>query len=209
MSLTNNQITAQNFKDFLTALLPYLGGGSGGGHTIKDNTDTALTQRDVLQFAGDLEASDDDTNKKTVVTPHELTSAEMAEIMSTLPGTPTDLPVLFDERGTEYVVGYYVDSNGLKKPVYEKSFTGTTPSSANTSTDIFSISDLNIDELISINGNITEQGGTYKYPINYYIENGDYTACWLRPTTCAMRTYKTNGTFCITLQYTKTTDTPA
>lgn len=30
MALTNNQITAQNFKDFYEAIRPYLGGGGGG-----------------------------------------------------------------------------------------------------------------------------------------------------------------------------------
>lgn len=33
-----------------------------------------------------------------------------------------DLPVLFDETGTERVVGWYKYADGTKKPVYEKSF---------------------------------------------------------------------------------------
>lgn len=64
------------------------GGGTGGGHTIEDPEGTALTQRDTLQFGGDLEVSDDDENEKTVVAPHELTAAELTEIMSTLPSVP-------------------------------------------------------------------------------------------------------------------------
>ena len=51
--------------------------GAGGGHTIEDPEGTALTQRDTLQFGGDLEVSDDDENEKTVVAPHELTTAEL------------------------------------------------------------------------------------------------------------------------------------
>jgi hypothetical protein len=39
--------------------------------------------------------------------------------------SPNELPVLFDERGTEYQVGWYVNGSGLKKPVYEKVITGT------------------------------------------------------------------------------------
>lgn len=41
-------------------------GGSGGGHTIKNESGTALTQRDNLQFKG-CSVSDDSTNNATVV----------------------------------------------------------------------------------------------------------------------------------------------
>lgn len=94
------------------------GGGTGGGHVI-ENDGTDLTQRDTLNFV-DMNATDDDTNEKTKVAPHRLTSAELQEIVDPLPNAATRLPVLFDERGTEYQVGWYVNSNGLRKPVYEK-----------------------------------------------------------------------------------------
>lgn len=98
------------------------GGVSGGsGHTIEDPEGTELTQRDTLQFGGDLEVSDDDENEKTVVAPHELTMAELAEIVTPLPSVPVNMPILFDETGTERVVGWYRLANGTKKPVYEKS----------------------------------------------------------------------------------------
>lgn len=42
-------------------------GGSGGGHAIENSSGTTLTQRDTLQFAGYLNATDDSTNSRTVV----------------------------------------------------------------------------------------------------------------------------------------------
>jgi hypothetical protein len=178
--------------------------GGGGGHTIKDNTDTALTQRNVLQFSGDLEASDDDANEKTVVAPHELTSAEMAEIMSTLPGTPTDLPVLFDERGTEYVVGYYVDSNGLKKPVYRNTISYTEVNATAGENTLTSVASLNIEHLISATllHHKNETGKIYCvfYPFNISIVDNNLK--------CYVVSQNERSDTAI-LTYTKTTDTPA
>lgn len=43
------------------------GGGGGDGHTIQNADDVSLTQRNILKFAGTLKATDDSTNKKTVI----------------------------------------------------------------------------------------------------------------------------------------------
>ena len=64
------------------------GGGGSGGHTIKDADGNSMTARSNLQFAGDSSVSDDGTNNKTVVTPHELSNAEIADIISELPLNP-------------------------------------------------------------------------------------------------------------------------
>jgi hypothetical protein len=40
-------------------------GSGGGGHTIKDNEGTALTQRDTLKFSGFLTAVDNETSEET------------------------------------------------------------------------------------------------------------------------------------------------
>ena len=64
------------------------GGGGGSGHTIVDSDGNSMTARTSLQFASDLETSDDSTNNKTIVTPHELSNAEIADIISELPLNP-------------------------------------------------------------------------------------------------------------------------
>lgn len=126
------------------------GGETGGGHTIEDPEGTALTQRDTLQFGGDLEVSDDDENEKTVVAPHELTAAELAEIVTPLPSVPVNMPILFDESGAEYQVGWYKYANGTKKPVYEKTFVLDPPVTIpqETWTDLVDVSSLNIQKII-------------------------------------------------------------
>ena len=43
------------------------GGGSGGGHVIENASGTDLAQRDTLKFSGYLQATDDSTNEKSVV----------------------------------------------------------------------------------------------------------------------------------------------
>ena len=83
MSLNSNEITTKNFKKFFDKILPYL----GGGRIIKNNSNTSMTTRGNLKFGGDLSTTDDSTNSQTVVTPHELTSADMAEIMADLPNS--------------------------------------------------------------------------------------------------------------------------
>lgn len=61
------------------------GGSTGGGHVIQNASGTDLEQRDTLQFSGYLQATDDSTNSKTVVSDtttiswddwNELTDAE-------------------------------------------------------------------------------------------------------------------------------------
>lgn len=103
--------------------------GSSAGHGIK-NDGVEMQMRGAINFK-DFSLVDDPNDDEIELSPHELTVSEMAEIVGTLPGTPTDLPVMFDERGMEYQVGWYVNSAGLKKPVYEKTLTGTSPTTTN------------------------------------------------------------------------------
>lgn len=130
------------------------GGGTGGGHTIEDPEGTALTQRDTLQFGGDLEVSDDDENEKTVVAPHELTTEELTEIMSTLPGQPTR-GITIDLRGNEQVVGKVIESDGTEKTLYQKIITGTFPTvttEAVEATNEIALNISNIDTVYAADG---------------------------------------------------------
>ena len=65
------------------------GGGGGSGHTIIDSSGASMTTRTGLQFGSDLETSDNGSSNKTVVTPHELTNEEVAEILNVLPVNPS------------------------------------------------------------------------------------------------------------------------
>lgn len=60
-------------------------GSAASGHEILDNDGTAMTTRDSLQFAGDLETRDNQTNERTVVAPHELTGDEWNQVIYKTP----------------------------------------------------------------------------------------------------------------------------
>ena len=64
-------------------------------------------------YLNDFDHTEDTTNEQDIVSPHRLTSAEMTDIMSTLPGAPTQQPVY---STTEQVVGTWIDG----KPIYQK-----------------------------------------------------------------------------------------
>jgi hypothetical protein len=88
---------------------------SGGGHTIEDAEGTDLTQRDTLQFGEGFKAEDDDTNKKTVITPDVMPSEDMSEVISPLPSVQ---PRYHKYSTEEHIVGEWIDG----KTLYEKTF---------------------------------------------------------------------------------------
>lgn len=185
------------------------GGGTGGGHTIEDPEGTALTQRDTLQFGGDLEVSDDDENEKTVVAPHELTAAELTEIVTPLPSVPVNMPILFDETGTERVVGWYRLANGMKKPVYQKCVKFTVTSAHTTATSIPS-GITNGAMGFVVGGYLHPSGGNY-LPNNYNDgEFFSYTGITNDVSNVRFKTVASNAgaEVLVIIQYTKTTDTP-
>lgn len=91
---------------------------SGSGHTITDNS-SPITDRDTLNLI-DFDIADDSANQVTDINPHLLTTAELDEIVSGVPNGYGDMPVVIDERGTEYVIGKYIKSDGTIVPLYQK-----------------------------------------------------------------------------------------
>lgn len=189
---------------------------SGGGHEIKDNGD-AVTDRKVMNFT-DFDIADDSTNEETDVKVHRLTSAELSDICTPLPGAISDMPVLFDERELEYVIGWYVLANGTKKPVYQKTISAvlsvdTDKEQKITSIDISSLSiDTIINQTVRVSapasvGNFdrfaTDVWGTdQSYLFEAFKSNTNtYSITTNRKTFDGVTAYAT-------IQYTKTTDTP-
>lgn len=190
--------------------LTQVGGGAGGGHTILDDG-IPMEQEGDLNFV-DFDLEDDSTNSQTVVSPHEITSEEWADIIDTLPGTPTDLPVLFDERGTEYQVGWYVNSSGLKKPVYQKIFAINGSDLVFNDDNDIGLSTLSIDNIVSMNG-VYYQASGVTLPLDHVHSSGlQYSnGFWITSSSLlALRFGSSQGNVSkvlLTLQYTKTTDT--
>lgn len=187
-------------KTYFDTLYPSI-----GGHTIEDPEGTALTQRDTLQFGGDLEVSDDDENKKTVVVSHELTAAELTEIMSTLPGQPTQ-GITIDLRGNEQVVGKVIESDGTEKTLYQKTVDcGALP---NNSSKFVEHHISNIDKIVCIFAVGVKSSGTFPIPysntdaITNQVQFEAVTSSDIRFYT---RINYSDTNAYVTLQYTKTT----
>ena len=201
------------------------GSGSSGGHAIEDEG-TELTQRDTLNFI-DFDMEDDSTNEKTQVAMHELTSAEMEEIMSNPPGpsTPTDFddltnrptknvtsmddiitplpsirPRQFKYSTDEQVIGEWI--NG--KPVYQKTIdVGALPNNT-TKSVLHGISNLGL--VIDIYGVFTE--GTITQPIPFPSTSGSVVLVSASATTVNIVTTSNRSAYTgyVFITYTKTTD---
>lgn len=122
-----------------------------------------MTQRAGINFT-DFDITDNETNNEIDISTHRLTDAELAEICSPLPGSISNLPVLFDETSAEYVIGLYKRADGKVKPVYRKEKIGTTTGADNSSMNL-SIS--NIETITNFNAYIQSKNNNNWYPNNY------------------------------------------
>lgn len=177
-------------------------GETGGGHEIQSGG-TALAQEDALNFIG-FDVEDNDTDGSTDVSEHELTTSELTEIMSTLPGQPTQ-GITIDLRGNEQVIGKVIKSDGTEKTLYQKTINfGALPNAAGKSV-AHNVSGLY--KLISAKANWVTSGPYYgdlsimssdgNSPINFWMDASTLTI-W------TMKDYSSYSAY-ITIQYTKTT----
>lgn len=188
---------------------------SKGGHDIKNNG-VAVTSRDTMNFT-DFDISDDSTNEETDIKTHRLTQAEIIDIVSPLPSTPIDMPIVIDETGTEYVIGWYKTSQG-KVPIYEKT---AVSSNSGSNVEISDFDSIAIGKVLGSNAFMLRKSDNLYRPIpSIGLYNGTF-----QQDSCATFFYfaanETNRlsvrvstslaglfTYYVTLRYTKTTDTP-
>lgn len=204
-------------SDYDTEWITMSSGGSSsgqsgaGGHIIIDANNTSMTARAGLKFGGDFNVTDDSTNDLTNVKAHRMTNDEWNEVMRTLPNKSVEYPVLFDEGGNERQVGWYMYSNGTKKPVYEK--TMNIGSQSSTNTDImYDVTSLSIDKGWVVNalyggyGSTTESGSLFVRGSNlgiYYYKENNVHKIRLMSSSFSYKFTDVNVIF----RYTKTTDT--
>ena len=107
---------------------------------------------------------------------------------------------------TEQAIGTWIDG----KTVYRKIIEATSPAVADTNTNIYNISDLNIKEVIKIEGIVYNKGSRSRGSINSYISADDYVTTWLycedtnKPSHIRYRCRnRTNSPMEIILEYTK------
>lgn len=180
--------------------------GGGGGHTIQDDG-TDMTARDNLNFVG-MEVDDNDSDGSTDVAEHRLTSAEISEMMGGIPNPTPRYPVIFDERGTEYQVGWYILANGTKKPVYQKTVDcGALPNNSEkqVSTGLTNV------KVINVRGYSYRQSDDTSFPLPCVNTSGSQVSVYYSSGKIYLTTYSDRTAFTdtkVTLLYTKTTDTP-
>ena len=194
------------------------GGGGGGGHIYLDNSGNVMTQRTKAKFEGAYttdNGTNDITNVAVMRSMHhadfeQLSDAEKQGIIfvDDETGAVEDKfqPVIYSEDERE--IGVWTDG----KPLYEKTWTATAPSQANTSEMVIDLSGYNIDKVIAQDAfivavddtNITEHGGG-----SFVIWNRTSLAP-TTPNDCIMCNVSNvsylSGIIYVTLQYTKTTD---
>ena len=189
------------YKWVQTNVQPSSGGG-GGGHTIQEDG-TDMTSRAALNFVG-MDVSDNSEDDSTDVEEHRLTSAEISEIMGGIPNPQPRYPVIFDERGTEYKVGWYILANGTKKPVYQKVIVAqSSPGGVVVAHGISNVDFIRITELT------LSMPGYGSYYMMDQMSNGVYKADETYITMNSQNSQWGNGnTLYAVVQYTKTTDTP-
>ena len=183
--------------------------GAGSGHTILDGDGTAMAQEKNLQFSG-LSVTDDSTQGVTEVAPAQLNEDSLNDVCNGSIGTNFVTPSA-NYSTNEQIIGRWIDG----KPIYQKTFTSTLPSSPSTIKDI-SISSLNIETVTNIMGMMKGGSGTSTSfrTIGVALGSGsqytDGADIWINITSdLRFRTNVSswcNNTVYITIQYTKTTD---
>lgn len=166
------------------------GGGGSGGHTIVDSSGTEMTQRSKMQFTGAVNVSDDSVNGQTVVDIEGGGNYYLNTIYST----------------EEKKVGYYVDG----KPLYQKSINIGAVASNNVK--VIDITSLNVDSVADyIATAVLTNGWKVPLPQTHTSSFGYQAFCRLSSSTqLAVGVGSSVGISdgYVTLQYTKTTDTP-
>lgn len=178
--------------------------GSTSGHAIKNNG-VVIRNRSAVNFI-DMDLVDDIQDDETDVKPHELTSAEFDEIMSTLPRTPTELPIY---STTEQVIGTWIDN----KPLYQITVVNTSGTTAgNKTVDIGNIP-ANASNIRVVDG-YAIYNGVAQFSLPYLeVANDKFVGCQVQVNSSSGKVYFSQLAFSYgfteigyTLQYTKTTD---
>lgn len=178
---------------------------SKGGHDIK-NDGVAVTSRDTMNFT-DFDIADDSTNEETDIKAHRLTSAEIADICTPLPSAVSDMPVLCDEAGSEYVVGWYKFSDGTKKPLYQKTLKDAITVSGSDKSIYVSNPISNIDDVVSVEGFINDNNKRSALPVGW-----DGSICYVSADATYLYVFRSdnslaaNKNITFVVKYTKTTD---
>lgn len=176
--------------------------GTGGGHTILDNSGTAVTDRKEMQFKG-LSVTDNPTDEVTEVeavglNQDSLNDIANANISNAMVGSGLNYST------SEQIVGRWLDG----KPVYQISLTGYLINGNGDSVIVSGFkSSNNVDKIIKIEGTLIDKinGATYMLS----CASSYYSEVTMESGNLIVRTkgFSSNYMYNVILYYTKTTDT--
>ena len=166
------------------------------GHTILDNS-SPISERGSMNLI-DFNVADDSVNNQIDVAPHRLTSAELDDIVAGIPNGYNDMPVVYDERGVEHVIGKYIKADGSMVSLYQKSisFTRIDVNGSTWATASNALAGMNVDTIISTV--LRQSNHSSYYPATGGASSNDFTFLHYRNTIVDI-----DGAI---IQYTKTTD---
>lgn len=180
-----------------------------------------------LDGSGNLTVAGSVTDGDGNVLGGSLTASDVQDIKDAfvVPTTSAQMPILFDETGAEYIVGWYRTANG-KKPVYKRTLLLNNPPSGAGSgyTAESSVDTLNVEKIVKVETTfINNSDQTYAIPILRRNLADDYSLYMFSYTynnnrlgiyfTFAGNKIISDASYGIkysyaTFYYTKTTDTP-
>ena len=179
------------------------GSGGGGGHTILDSEGTAVAQESKLQFKG-VSVTDNSTDGITEFEGEGLNADSIDDIADAAPVVPA--VVIGDANNystTEKVIGKWIDG----KPIYQKTYSLTTPSTTN---DV-AIGSFDSSCIVREMTGFVEDTSTHTYlPImfKYGDDSNNYITVYITASgiRCKVASGYTSKPVYLTVKYTKTTD---
>lgn len=106
----------------------------------------------------------------------------------------------------EQIIGKWRDG----KTLYQKTFQVTSPSTANSTTWVQSLTNINYDYIAIVKGDYSDTANMSS-PVNHFISTSNFSSCWIGKTDKAIEmivvgSARLSRTCYITIEYTKTTD---
>lgn len=186
--------------------------GTGGGHTILDDSGAAVLDRKEMQFKG-LSVTDNPTDEVTEVEAPGLSAESLADVTS---GEITNFAITGGNvySTSEQIVGRWIDG----KPLYQKTISATSQPNIDTWGSGYEIG-ASVDTIVKVSGrlvlnnnagtyvgNFTRPTAEYNDYITYIGTDNNHPSLPNRIGVRVGKTEYTSRPFTVTVQYTKTTD---
>ena len=189
--------------------------GSSGGFTVGQQYYVKVVLYDALGKLSNAQIISIVSDGKVARTVYQDSYGEYHEGINGLP----------DDDYTQIIHGNLKVTNGYKeyssdeqiigkwrdgKTLYQKTFQVTSPSTANSTTWVQSLTSINYDYIAIVKGDYSDTANMSS-PVNNFISTSNFSSCWIGKTDKAIEmlvvgSARLSRTCYITIEYTKTTD---